>query len=958
MILKILLLLVLMTGPGVRGQAQNLSSPQSRSLESASVPVEGVSSQHIQNIFSQRPDLFVSDLQPPQADQWIRLLMETGDFEQVSAIRDSRGQLKIQARALRRISLISFSGNRLFSERELREMVGLSPNERFSRSRVVEAAERIKEEYGERGFFGAQIEADFKSPEENLLEVHFNIEEGQPCVVKSIRIQGENSGLNSRIQRRVQRYIGRVYTRSLLEDMQARVESYLNENRYLRARWRGPETEYNEEMTEAHLVFQLDHPFRYEILFSGNEHLSRFAVYRILDLRNFDSNVADPGSTMADLLRRHYLAEGFPNIRVDVEETDSPDEFVRRVNLRINEGARVRIREIEVTGRLSRPASYYAQFLRRNSSPLIRRGFYNRQDMEVGYRNLISELRSQGYLRARIQSARLEYLDDLRTTAQIIVLLDEGPLTQVRRIEFVGAEAFSPLDLSEAIVLQTNQAFVLSELEQSLEQLKDFYHRQGFLEMRILNETEGLVEYNERGTQADVQFRILEGPQIRVQSVQVEGNSFTQSRVVTREIAIREGDILTPDKIEESVSRLNRMGIFSRVDISTLEEGTSIADRTVVVHVGERNPGLFRLGGGFVSDSDLQEGDLILRGFTGISYTNLFGRARAVSARVQLQQNITKINYLESEVNLGYMEPFLFGGRTRGRISLTRSEFVFPFIENELATINVSNRLDLLLERDLSRHVKLTWTLWSLDSRSEFERYGRCLDPNGLNCGRQEQQIVTMGPTLDLDYRDNPFLPTQGSYTRFDVDYSSPQIGSSDLIHFIRGEATFTRYFPFFFSGWVFANSLRGGYVANLSRDEGSGVPVSQAFFLGGLSSIRGFGGSNERERIPPNYELPFQRTSQLLISRDSHYGLFRSEMRFPFFAEHGGVVFYDGGFVQVTGFNFSRPFRQAVGFGYRYNTPMGPVALDLAFKINPIRDQERGIFEDPFRIHFSIGTF
>ena len=61
---------------------------------------------------------------------------------------------------------------------------------------------------------------------------------------------------------------------------------------------------------------------------------------------------------------------------------------------------------------------------------------------------------------------------------------------------------------------------------------------------------------------------------------------------------------------------------------------------------------------------------------------------------------------------------------------------------------------------------------------------------------------------------------------------------------------------------------------------------------------------------------------------------------------------------------NFSRPYRDAVGFGFRYNTPVGPVALDFAFKIDPEGaqlDSHGNVLQDaeaPFRVQFSIGTF
>src|SRR5690606_32792112 len=151
-----------------------------------------------------------------------------------------------------------------------------------------------------------------------------------------------------------------------------------------------------------------------------------------------------------------------------------------------------------------------------------------------------------------------------------------------------------------------------------------------------------LIQYNDSGTQARIVFRIFEGPQIRVRSVAVEGNSFTKARVIRKEADFAVGEILTPTKIEEATARLTRLGLFSRVDIRTLEEGTNVSQRTVVISIGERDPGLFRFGGGVNN-----ERRLTVRGFTGLSYSNLFGTGRGVSGRFELQSNVAEVKYPE-----------------------------------------------------------------------------------------------------------------------------------------------------------------------------------------------------------------------------------------------------------------------------------------------------------------------
>ncbi len=179
--------------------------------------------------------------------------------------------------------------------------------------------------------------------------------------------------------------------------------------------------------------------------------------------------------------------------------------------------------------------------------------------------------------------------------------------------------------------------------------------------MRLLNETEDIIQYNDKGTQARILYRIFEGPRIRINAIAVEGNTFTKTRVILKEADFKVGEILTPDKLEEATVRLNKMGLFSRAAIRTLEENSNVAERTLIITVAERDPGVFRVGGGINN-----ERDLTLRGFTGVSYNNLWGTGRAISGRVELKQNIAEIDFLESEVTAGYLEPFIFDTRTRG----------------------------------------------------------------------------------------------------------------------------------------------------------------------------------------------------------------------------------------------------------------------------------------------------
>jgi outer membrane protein insertion porin family len=125
-------------------------------------------------------------------------------------------------------------------------------------------------------------------------------------------------------------------------------------------------------------------------------------------------------------------------------------------------------------------------------------------------------------------------------------------------------------------------------------------------------------------------------------------------------------------------------------------------------------------------------------------------------------------------------------------------------------------------------------------------------------------------------------------------------------------------------------------------------VPFSKKYFLGGATSIRGWG----------RYEVSPLSESGLPVGGDSMFS-FTSELRAPLFGNLGGVLFLDGGNVWANswGIRFS-DLNYAVGPGLRYKTPIGPIRFDVGFQLRQIPGLT--VNGEPearsWRIHFSVG--
>jgi outer membrane protein insertion porin family/translocation and assembly module TamA len=135
-------------------------------------------------------------------------------------------------------------------------------------------------------------------------------------------------------------------------------------------------------------------------------------------------------------------------------------------------------------------------------------------------------------------------------------------------------------------------------------------------------------------------------------------------------------------------------------------------------------------------------------------------------------------------------------------------------------------------------------------------------------------------------------------------------------------------------------------------------VPFSKRYFLGGATSLRGWGRYEVSPLSVPDPNCQTCPPSGLPIGGDSTLS-FSEELRVGLQGKLGAVLFLDAGNVWADswGMKFG-DLRYAVGPGLRYQTPVGPIRLDFGYQLNPIPElrvngqpQQR-----PWRLHFSIG--
>lgn len=934
------LLTMLLALSAVSGLAQETPAPIKRQVDLSILSPQ--TQEDLKKQFS-----FLKSETPTRAelDSLLRYLVTQEQYETVQFQLETQNGVEIyhlNVGRTRRISSLKIMGLDHFSESEVRAELGVAEKSVFDQQTLIEGGERVRRLYRERGFRNTSIDLEFQRLSVSEVGVSLIVKEGPQTMINQVRLQVANPQFRDFFERTLKKKLqGEALTDRLLTQLRKDLRESFSEKRFLKAELAGPEISLSSDESQADLTFFVGNSDQYLIDFRGLLQRGRDSVEDALELDSFYSTNPNVGPELATKVKNFYLSAGYARVEVTGDEQPTSKPYEKLVTLDVREGPKVKINEIKIIGNYTAPEQHYINFILNHSTELVEDGYYNREGFQTGLNNLVIDRQNQGFLRAKILSSKTTYMGDKKNEINIVVNLDEGPLTMLQALTFEGNNAFSYGELQRLISLRPNEPLRLNRLEEGIAKMKEFYHNSGYLEMNLVNEKENLVEYNADSTQASLNFRIYEGPKIVVSSVLIEGNSLTQDSVIMKELEFEVGDTLTPQLIEESTRRLQRMGHFNSVDIKTLEEKTQISQRTVVVRVSDRDPGLFAMGAGVNS-----EFGFTVRGYTGIAYRNIMGTGRGVSARLEGNYNVDRIRYLENKVTLGYLEPYLFNTRVKGRISYTLAEYVSDFVVQQGTQLK---QITYSLEQDITSHILVSYDLWSSAQVRTFP----IDDANPRNLGRDELVIVTTGPTLTFDYRDHPFNPTSGIFSRFNFEYGSPNLGSSRSVNYARGFANLTHY-KSVRPGWVWANSVRGGYVRNfcrLSDNSECGVPYNlKGLTLGGQSTIRGF----QPDEAFPNANDFGVETAKYKLTTSATMYLLKSEIRFPVHGAIGGALFYDGGAVFVKDLDIKDPYRDAVGIGMRYGTPIGSVSLDIGYKLDLHDDRH----ESQFPIYFSIGTF
>ena len=355
---------------------------------------------------------------------------------------------------------------------------------------------------------------------------------------------------------------------------------------------------------------------------------------------------------MGQELRRQYVAQGRYGATVSAEAHDLPRNRVR-IDLTISEGKVATIKHINIVGNHSFDEPTLLKMFELKTSGMFSwlssDDKYSREKLSGDLERLESWYRDRGYLRFAVTSTQVS-ISPQKDAVFITVNITEGDVYTVGDVELSGELMLPAEDLRKLIAMKKGATFSQALMTASSELLSKRLGVEGYTFAKV----EGFPEVDEEAKTAKVTFVVTPGDRAYVRRVEFRGNIKTADEVLRREMRQMEGASASTDLIEHSKVRLERLGIFKKVDIETREvPGTS--DQVDVFYTVEEQP-----SGSIGASLGLAQGAGIILG-ANIQENNFLGSGNTVGFGVSTSQyrKMASLNYADpyftkDGVSVGY----------------------------------------------------------------------------------------------------------------------------------------------------------------------------------------------------------------------------------------------------------------------------------------------------------------
>jgi outer membrane protein insertion porin family len=836
---------------------------------------------------------------------------------------------------------------KVYSYSRLLQATDYPPRGAYSTTDVSTAQRKLQRFFQRDGYFEAKVATKVDvDHQRGIVNVIFETDLGKRAKFGKVTIAGATPDPTADLQKLLRSRKARLWQSALiagkpysLKRLQSATE-YLNtalvKRHFLGAQVKLMGAEYDIATKRADITFDVKTGPVVSAKVEGL-HLWKFTERKILPIyqqAGVNPEIIQEGrqNLISYLQKKGYFEA---TVTSDVQQHAEGDQIVYQVS----KGARSKVIDVAVAGNHhfsnDELLSHVAVKPRHR---FLSRGQYSDKLARASAKNLTNVYAAEGFSAAMVTPEVRHNGDGLAVTFRI----SEGPQDIVESLQLEGNATQSLEQIApHGLKLDKGKAYSQKLVDQDRGEIVAHYLTSGYLNASFRAKAQ---QVGNDPHKLAVVYQITEGPQVIIARVDTLGRDVTRQSLIDRSVNFKPETPLRQDQMLIDENELYNLGIFDWAEIDPRRTITTQTEEDVLVKVHEAKRNSITYGYGFEvinRGGSVPGGTVAVPGIppVGVSqnfvtsektfygprgtfqYTrkNLWGKAETL--------NVSGLaGRLDQRGTVTFQSPHFYGTNWTSQVSVEGEHNS----ENPIFTSRLA-QTGFQLQRPLGKakhtNLFLRYTLSEMGIT-------RLLIPDLIPTEDLHVRLSTLSGSFIHDTRDNILDAHKGFYESYELDFNPSALGSSvDFTKLLTQDA----YYKKIPGNVIWANSVRIGIEEPFN---GSHVPLSQEFFSGGGGTLRGFplNGAGPQRTLQACGTPGVESTCSLITVPEGGRQLLiiNSEFRIPVpvYKNLGVVAFYDGGNV-FEHVGFHGQYTNTVGAGLRYNTPVGPIRIDLGHNLN-----------------------
>ncbi len=673
------------------------------------------------------------------------------------------------------------------------------------------------------------------------------------------------------------------------------------------------------------------------LTFQGNSYFNNSKLQKELGLKNQDKFSTEKFQKGLTKIKEAYIKAGFfeSEVTYSIQPIDNKNQVEIEIDIKEGKSGKIaylvfhgisKQEENEVTER------FYTKRYNLVLSWMTGQGVYKQEAIDQDQIAILNYFNNLGYADAKVDVQ----IKELPKNKKIVVhfYVDKGKIYHFGKATISGNKIFSDSELMSLLTIQEGDIYSPDKIRQSAKALKDFYGSKGYIDSEALSDTKLHPQKNIY----DIHFEIEENEQFKIGLIQIRGNTTTQTKVLLRETLITPGQVFDSRRLEASQKRLENMGYFKNVNVYAVKSPDPTLDaenyRDVFIEVEEASTGYANVALGFSSLNDVFGSfELTERNFNWRGFSQFFTKPSALRGAGEYAHANATIGKKQRSYLLTWMNPYFCDSSWR---------FGFE-ISSTWSKLQTKNYAIKTYGGSLFTSYPIT-NFWTYGAKYRIRHSKTDIKDDQKNDDLKQDEeiennnglISAIGTSIGYDSTDNAQKSHKGLRSILEGEY----VGIWGDFYFLKFGLANAYYLPIFRKG-TFKARCDLKFIEPVFATNTSKMPLSEKFFLGGDTTVRGYKPYILGPKRQNHDRDPLGGISSFLISIEYLYQLIPPADIF---------VFFDGG--SITDKHFSIPkINTSFGFGARLNlTNNVPIILGYGIPINP--DHKT----DERRFFFSMG--